>query len=332
MSSRSIIFASSNSGNKCVAGIPAAARLARAAARDAETRTGTLLIIAAPGGFVPTDRCLHELSRLAPSMEVRFADASALHGAAIVGEKGRLDVLSHAPLLRDEAKAALDDWEGRVLAETGKTSDGIVSRTINRPISRAISRVLLRIPWIRPDHATALTALTGLAMIVALLLGSRTGAVAGALLFQCASIVDGVDGEIARAKFLANARGAMLDSLVDAVTNLGFLAGLSANLYMRGQPYAAITGAIGLTILACGLGLLGLQSRRAGRALSFDGVKDRFRDRENATARWLTYITMRDFYCAFFVVLMMLGLEGAALTLFACAAAIWLLVVCRTLR
>src|SRR3954464_3997201 len=123
-----------------------------------------------------------------------------------------------------------NDGEGLrwLLSTTGKAADGWVSRRLNRPISRALSAFLLqRLPAARPAHATALTALTALLMFACLMLGGGWGLVAGGILFHVASVLDGVDGEIARATYRASPRGAVLDSAVDMGTNLLFYLGLT---------------------------------------------------------------------------------------------------------
>ncbi len=88
-----------------------------------------------------------------------------------------------------------------LLKRTVKPGDGVVSRWINRRVSRPMSAFLLMFPSVRPLHGTIGTALIGIAMVIALLTGTYAGMVAGALLFQFASIFDGVDGEIARVTF-----------------------------------------------------------------------------------------------------------------------------------
>jgi len=48
----------------------------------------------------------------------------------------------------------------------------------------------------------------------------------GALLFQAASMFDGVDGEIARATYRTSRSGAALDSAIDAATNFAAMLGI----------------------------------------------------------------------------------------------------------
>ena len=95
--------------------------------------------------------------------------------------------------------------------------DGLVSRFINRPISRAISRALLKTS-ITPSAWTLAIFVLPLAGAAFLARGDYASVIAGLLVFQCYSILDGCDGEIARAKYLESSRGGELDTWCD---NLG---------------------------------------------------------------------------------------------------------------
>lgn len=215
----------------------------------------------------------------------------------------------------------------RILAGTAKPSDGIVSRTINRPISQAISGLMLRWPAVRPLHATVATALTAMIMLACLLTGRDEGLILGALLFQAASILDGVDGEIARATFRTSHFGAMADSLVDAATNVGFIGGVVINLWIQGHRGIALFGAAGLAMMAFGLLLIGGRARKRDRQFTFNGVKEHFEARQSPLMQWLTWLTMRDFYALAAVLFVVLGFTAAGLVAFGVVAAGWLLVV-----
>ncbi|MEZ5682108.1 MAG: CDP-alcohol phosphatidyltransferase family protein [Erythrobacter sp.] len=323
-----ITFGSADAANLLVAGIPAAARALATAATDERFRNRPLLIAVA-GGWVPSPLTKHEAARLAPDVDwkaVDLVDPSSL--GHIAGES-----LQSTAGSRVEAAgiSALHEQARLIVANTGKQADGIVSRTINRPISRAITRVVLRHPVARPWHATLAAGLLGVAMFLALVFGGSAGLIAGAVLFQLASIVDGVDGEMARATFRSSARGAMMDSLTDAATNLGFIGGVSYNLFTAGHREAALAGAAGCALLAMGNVILAWQSRRDGGAFTFDALKTRFRERPSRIKQWLTYITMRDFYALAACLAILSGLAQTLLFTFAGVAAGWLCVLCWTL-
>jgi CDP-L-myo-inositol myo-inositolphosphotransferase len=161
-------------------------------------------------------------------------------------------------------------------------------------------------------------------MAACLFLGHSMGLIWGAVLFQAASIFDGVDGEIARATFRTSAKGAMLDSVTDAATNLAFIAGLTINLGIQGRHIAAAAGAEGLAMLTLGLILIGRRAHLRGGPFTFDAVKDHFRAKPSRIMQVLTWITMRDFFAAAGAVSILLGLASETLIIFAIAATIWL--------
>ncbi len=327
-----------------VAGLPAGARALRALAQAGQAEA----VLAAPGLKAPEAVLTREVARLCGGMAVRYADTAELPGAldadtpVIAGEllvEGTVPDLDLASRLGTDARAlapmpealshrALDASERRIVRATAKPGDGIVSRTINRPISQTCTRLLLRqFPGIAPVHTTCGTALIALAMTAALLTGTSQGLVAGALLFQAASIFDGVDGEIARATFRSSPRGAALDSLIDALTNLACVAGVAWNLYCQGQTGAALAGFCGLMAMGLGLGVLGRRSRNNAEGMTFNAIKDRFSQRPSRIKQWLTWLTMRDFYALAGAVLIASGFAAFALYAFAVVAAGWLVVV-----
>jgi CDP-L-myo-inositol myo-inositolphosphotransferase len=161
-------------------------------------------------------------------------------------------------------------------------------------------------------------------MAMCLFSGEPSGLVLGALLFQLASIIDGVDGEIARATFRTSRSGSMLDSLTDAATNLAFFAGVAGNLWLTGQYWPAAAGAAGLALLFFGLLVIGLRALASNRPFSFDGVKEHFGVRPSNLKQWLTWLTMRDFYAAAAALFVIVGLAAQMLVIFAVIAAGWL--------
>ena len=92
-----------------------------------------------------------------------------------------------------------------------KPQDGIVSRHLNRWLAAPITALALR-TGATPNQVSLAIALLAIPMIVAGLLGH---VVAAAALLQLASILDSVDGEIAREKRLASQFGALLDAVLD---------------------------------------------------------------------------------------------------------------------
>jgi hypothetical protein len=141
----------------------------------------------------------------------------------------------------------LPECERQFLRGAGKSQDGLVSRFLNRPISRVVTRFLLRYP-ITPTGWTIAIFVLPLAAFLFLLRGDYAGILAGAFIFQAYSILDGCDGEIARAKYLESARGGRIDDFLDLIGSVLFVTGLGAGLsrffgslpYLEGVACAAV--------------------------------------------------------------------------------------------
>src|SRR5919201_2905775 len=115
-----------------------------------------------------------------------------------------------------------------------KPQDGFVSRFLNRPISRRITRVLLKFP-IHPNTWTISMFVLPVIASVFLVRGDYTSVVIGAAIFQVFSILDGCDGEIARAKNLESKLGERLDSFCDFLASLLFVIALGFGLHRSSE-------------------------------------------------------------------------------------------------
>ena len=157
-----------------------------------------------------------------------------------------LDVDTPADLVRAEQL---------LLSRLGKAEDGPVSRHLNRPLSRRISRRLVATrlsPLVMSALAFLLAAVAGLlfAFSVAWWLIALSGT-----LVQVASVLDGVDGEIARLRFEESPRGAWLDAVLDRYADgivLGGMAWGSATANALAWPVglAALVGALAVSYSA----------------------------------------------------------------------------------
>ncbi len=96
--------------------------------------------------------------------------------------------------------------------------DGFVSRHLNRKISTEISAFL--VDKVTPNEMTAFTFALG---ILSALLTLVSLPLAG-ILYQLSSILDGVDGEIARASLRTSRLGGYIDSILDRYVDGSFLA------------------------------------------------------------------------------------------------------------
>jgi CDP-L-myo-inositol myo-inositolphosphotransferase len=114
-----------------------------------------------------------------------------------------------------------------------KPEDGPVSRLLNRPLSTRISMVLSPARP-NPDLVSFLVMLVGL--LAAGLLGLGLG-LAGGLLVQATSVLDGVDGELARLQIRDRPFGALLDGVLDRLVDAAIVAGLAV-WALRGSTQA----------------------------------------------------------------------------------------------
>lgn len=118
-------------------------------------------------------------------------------------------------------------------ASMTKTSDGPVSRFLNRPIS---TRISLAVAPLRPHPDLVSFVSFALACAGGVALARGAGMV-GAVLVQLASILDGTDGELARLQIRASAAGALLDGVLDRVGDAVLIAGAAVWSIARGdQP------------------------------------------------------------------------------------------------
>ena len=126
-----------------------------------------------------------------------------------------------------------------------KPLDGLVSRSLNRRLSRSISLVLVR-GGVSPAAVTAASFALTLAAAAAVALAGRSAAtlVAGGLLVQVASVVDGCDGEVARATLRASPQGAFLDSVLDRVGDVILLAALAVAAGTGTATWMALAAAL----------------------------------------------------------------------------------------
>ncbi len=101
--------------------------------------------------------------------------------------------------------------------------DGLVSRYLNRRISRPIARLLAYTP-VTPNQVTVFSLGIAIASLVAFATGNP---VTGGLLAQAGSIIDGVDGDLARFAGRGSKFGSFFDAVVDRYSDSLVLLGLT---------------------------------------------------------------------------------------------------------
>ena len=135
----------------------------------------------------------------------------------------------HRMLSSDDAKIALSLLIKSLRKPLGRDADGLVAYAINRPCSLFITKRIAN-SFITPNMVTAIGLIIGLCGAAAMFFGSPHAnpyfMALGVLLWQISSMVDGIDGELARIRMNPSHKGEWFDTVADDVTNIAFLIGL----------------------------------------------------------------------------------------------------------
>ena len=161
---------------------------------------------------------------------------------ATAGKVKALDIQGRFWLDVDDPKA-LEKAE-RVLLEQvrDKPNDGPVSRYLNRPLSVRISRQLTRLA-ISPNQISLVSFLFSLLAAGLFAVGGYPALLAGGVLAQFGSIIDGCDGEVARLKFRESDFGGWFDAVLDRYADAFLLFGLTWHAYgARADGIALLIG------------------------------------------------------------------------------------------
>ncbi len=213
------------------------------------------------------------------------------------------------------SKAELKEVKKRMIKNLTKPTDGIVSRNINRRVSTSISRWVTYLP-VSPNQITLVTGLIAFIPCYFMYQGGYKNWLIGAATYQLASILDGVDGEIARLKMKSSKFGQWLDTMLDFVSMIAVLLCLVAGVHRVDQPeYIRWAGKLAIIFaVLCFLGLL-LYVIRFKKEGSFS-IQYSFLDSDSKWAKViksLDFLGKRDFYIFFFLILAVFGLMPWAL-------------------
>jgi len=200
-----------------------------------------------------------------------------------------------------------------------KPTDGWFSVHLNRPVSIGISKILVRYP-IHPNAVTLFTFLIGVASGVFPMLGSYLGFAVGGVLYQLASILDGVDGEIARVKYLGSRTGQWLDTVCDDLTNAIYLAGVTVGVY-RSMGSGLLLGlgvaAVALDVVTVSIMYWLLVVRfRSGTLLGFEWDIKKPESRKSPVKRFVSSLEpfmKRDCYAFLFMLFSLANIAWLAL-------------------
>lgn len=130
----------------------------------------------------------------------------------------------------------------------GTVYDGFISRHINRKLSEPAARMLAR-TRLTPNQASWGAFGIALLSFISFTLGQN---IIGGLLAQLSSVVDGIDGSLARLKGMSSAFGGFLDSVLDRYADILIVLGMVLwSLSHESYPGIWLVGflAIGGTLL-----------------------------------------------------------------------------------
>jgi phosphatidylglycerophosphate synthase len=111
-------------------------------------------------------------------------------------------------------------WRALILAAT---LEGPVSRYLNRRVSVPVARALAHTP-LTPNQVSIVACAMAFGALALLAAGRNIEA---GVLVQASSIVDGVDGDLARAKRMASASGGLFDAVLDRVADAAIAGGMA---------------------------------------------------------------------------------------------------------
>ncbi len=182
--------------------------------------------------------------------------------------------------------------EEKLYASLVKPADGFLARHINRRVSLAMSRRLWRL-GATPNMVTSFTLVLGLLAGLAFSRGNAPGwGLLGAALFQAPSIIDGVDGELARLLLKASPSGFWYDMFADNITHMAVFAGIAMGQRAGGAP--------GPWVFLAVLSVLGVIASVAAVSPLLRPTGQRQRDpndndRDTLLSRVVDALTSRDF-------------------------------------
>lgn len=253
--------------------------------------------------YVDASRCIVELTRIAaPKLE-----ASSVY-------EGYFEKIT------DEHAAKTASF--RLLERLRWRPGGLVAKYLNRPISIRLSYLLLNTK-VTPNQTTIFAFLVGALGIVFVFLGGYQNTIIGTALMQANSVIDGIDGELARIRHQNSEYGAYLDSVCDEILNaaLMFSVGYNLTTYVHHHnPLYLILGAFagGVSFFYASVHWHCKAKHGLGFYWWFEAYKPR-REVQRSTSTWsyLKKLTMKESYLLLFLLGAIFGFLEGLLWIFA---------------
>jgi phosphatidylglycerophosphate synthase len=215
--------------------------------------------------------------------------------------------------------------EAMLWASCRKPIDGIVSSSINRHLSLFISKRIVN-TGITPNHISAFCIVVGIVAGGVVLEGSDLAILIGAVLLKINSVVDGVDGELARVKWAYSKFGEFLDASGDNVANFSFFGALTWAMWSRDETTFALFGVACLTMWLWHLSFVYAQLYKMKRGdvllvrQNYDTLQSNMLAKVIDVLRYK--VLRRDFFVMLTLVMCVLGLYGPLLVVMCFGASI----------
>jgi phosphatidylglycerophosphate synthase len=199
---------------------------------------------------------------------------------------------------------------------------GLVAKHLNRPISTRLSYLIIDTP-ITPNQTTVVAFIIGAVGVGLIFMGGYVNTIVGTFLLQMNSVVDGIDGELARVRHQNSDFGAYLDSVCDEILNSGTMIGVGYNLstyVYGGKPLYLVAGLLaGVTNFLYALVHWHCKWKHGlGFYWWFEAYKPR-REVHRSTSAWsyVKKLTMKESYLFLFFIASIFGFMEVILWPFA---------------
>ncbi len=229
----------------------------------------------------------------------------------------------------EQVRPAVD----RLFKSLTKPIDGWVSRNLNRPLSTRVTRLIVNLPIV-PHPISFVVFAIGMSSVYFTLKGTYPWIALGGIIFHLASVLDGVDGELARVKFLATKTGALLDSILDHIIEVAYIGGVGWILTQQTGSslyFGAFVATLFFALIATGITNYDQMTKtKTGAPME---VQFAFNDPAHKDKLWariidkIRFVFGRDFYALLFAVLTLLGFPHPIPLLAATATGIYFVVV-----
>lgn len=271
---------------------------------------------------------------VALSSAIKDGDCSLSDGVRSLALQGKASVLDvKEGYWQDiDTIAALRHAEKMLVKACRKSTDGFVSRHFNRHISGFLSFYLVKTP-ISANAVTFLVTAVGLTSGYYAARGGYASYLFAAFLFKLASILDGVDGEMANLTFTNTRLGQFLDTIGDNLTYFVFILGTGLGLFRQGYAHRWILAVFALFGVSVLIALMFLYLFKFSSSGSFLAVQKELVGKPDLPLfskifTKIYFVIKRDFFALLFLLLAILGKPQWVLFLVAVATNIaWMVIV-----